>query len=109
MRLVPWIFAAVLLASGCSGSTDGADGKKLFEATCARCHGPDGTGDPLQKIKLGVPDMTAAAFQRKVTDDDIRRTVREGSKSKKMPSFGTFYEPRQLDALVRYVRALERR
>jgi len=100
----------MLVSSACRGSAgDSTDGRVLFEQVCARCHGRDGVGDPIQRINLGVPDMTAPAWQAAHTDDDIRRTIREGSKSHKMPGFGDFYKPAQLDALVRYVRGFTRR
>ncbi len=96
-----------LLATACRGSAgESTDGRALFEQVCARCHGRTGVGDPVQKISLGVPDMTDPAWQAARTDDDIRRTIREGSKSHKMPGFGDFYKPAQLDALARHVRSL---
>jgi mono/diheme cytochrome c family protein len=103
---------AVLVAcSACSDPRLGsADGKTLFEAVCARCHGFDGRGDPVEKARLGVPDMTDPRWQLARRDEDIQRTIIEGSKSKKMPAFGkTAFRPDQLDALVRHVRALRNR
>ena len=79
-------------------------GKTLFDQTCARCHAADGKGDPTAKAQLGVPDMSDPAWQGVHPDDVIKRTVREGSKSKKMPPFGTIYSDAQLDAIIAYVR-----
>jgi mono/diheme cytochrome c family protein len=104
-----WRVVAILgcLAAACGGgSGGGTDGRALFEATCARCHGNDGRGEEIARIRLGVPDMTQAAFQDRVTDSDIKRTVREGSHSKKMPGFGTYYDDAQLEAIARHVRKL---
>lgn len=84
---------------------EAVDGRTLFEQTCGRCHGADGKGEPVAKAQLGVPDMTASAWQQAHSDDDIRNTVRAGSKSKKMPPFGNVYSPAQLDALVEHVRS----
>ena len=100
--------AVLLTLAGCKGPTQSADGAKLFNETCARCHAPDGHGDPTAKRTLGVPDMHDPVWQARLTDDDIRRTVREGSTSKKMPPFGTFYSKVQLDALVAHVRGFRR-
>jgi mono/diheme cytochrome c family protein len=112
MRVVPFLIVLVglFLGLGCERHPDGApaDGTALFEQTCARCHGRDGTGDPVAKAQLGVPDMTAPDWQRKHSDDDIRRTVHEGSKSKKMPPFGDLYAPAQLDAIIAHVRSFGR-
>lgn len=105
MRRASLGFGIALCAAACQSGTRQLDGAKLFGETCAKCHGVDGHGDPTAKAQLGVPDMTDAAWQAKLADDDIRRTVREGSKSKKMPPFGGFYDGAQLDALVAHVRA----
>ena len=52
--------------------------------------------------------MTDPAWQAAHTDDDIRRTVHEGSRSKKMPPFGDVYPPVQLDAIIVRVRSFAR-
>src|SRR5450432_2777787 len=74
-------------ASG--GSPD--EGQQRFEAVCARCHGLDGKGVPAVRAQLGVPDMTDPAWQAHHTDADIHRTVREGSRGKKMPPLGNLF------------------
>lgn len=102
------LVAILLASSACQPDASGVDGPALFERTCARCHGRDGTGDPLQKQRLGVPDMTDPEWQSRHSDDDMRRTVREGSHSRRMPGFGEFYQDPQLDALIRHIRGLRR-
>ena len=110
--MCPWLRVAVLAGSlgvwslsACNAGTRDLDGHKLFTDTCARCHGPDGRGEAAAKVQLGVPDMTDPRWQEARTDGDIRRTVIEGSRSKKMPPFGSFYNDAQLGALVEQVRA----
>ena len=103
------IVAFLLLCAACRGpGAAPADGSALFEQTCARCHGRDGKGDPVAKAQLGVPDMTDPAWQDAHPDDLIRRTVHEGSRSKKMPPFGDVYSPAQLDAIIGHVRSFRR-
>ena len=104
-----WPLVALLCASACDERLSSSDGRTLFLAVCARCHGPDGRGDPIEQARLGVPDMTEPAWQAARSDEDIRKTIVEGSKSKKMPAFGTTsFRPEQIEVLVRYVRGLKR-
>ena len=98
-----------LLLAACDPVSRGSlDGAELFNGTCAHCHGQDGTGVPEQVARLGVPNMTDAKWQAAHTDDDIRRTVHKGSKSKKMPAFGAAFSEAQLGAVIVHVRWLAR-
>lgn len=101
-------YALLLVLLSCSSRASGSDGKKLFDQACARCHGPDGRGDPIQKERLGVPDMTTPDWQQKHSDEDIRNTIIDGSKSKKMPGFNDFFADDQIRAITAYVRGLRR-
>jgi len=77
------------------------DAAALFNANkCAGCHGPDGKGNP--KIK-GVPDFTDAAWQKKESDAELTKTIKEGKKPI-MPAFGTKLSDAEVKALVAYVR-----
>ena len=100
------VIILALLASCDDPATRSTDGKVIFEAICARCHAPDGRGDPVEKARLGVPDMTDPRWQAARTDADIRRTIVEGSTSKKRPAGGhTAFNEAQLTALGAYVSA----
>lgn len=66
-RLAISISAAVALGacahSGDSRSAAGQSGKGLFEAHCARCHGPQARGDgpDAHTLETPVPDLTRVA------------------------------------------------
>ena len=76
----------------------------LWNGKCKTCHGPDGKGKPPK-----TEDMTAAAWQKRFTDSQIRKTIVEGLERdvdgvhQKMKSFPDF-TPAQLDGLVAHVR-----
>jgi mono/diheme cytochrome c family protein len=98
----------MIVLSACRERGAVTDGGALFTEICARCHGIDGRGEPTARLQLGVPDMTDPGWQARLTDDDIWRAVRQGSRSRKMPGFGELFTAQQLDAIVAHVRALRR-
>ena len=78
IRLAPVAVACVALlgaapmqAAG-QNAADVAQGKKLFEGMCARCHGIDGTGE--EGPNLNRPTLTRAA------DDDALRISRRAGR-----------------------------
>lgn len=73
----PWLFfahpanAANNASSANAPSTASmANGKNLFLARCAMCHGADikGTGPLAHKSDPPTPDLTTAAFQKRLHD-----------------------------------------
>jgi hypothetical protein len=56
---------------------------------------------------MGVPNLTAAALQERLTDDDLRMLIRLGSPKKGMPGFSGSLTAPQLDALIEHVRTLK--
>jgi cytochrome c oxidase cbb3-type subunit 3 len=72
-----------------------------WSKSCAACHGERGRGDGPQGAMVRAPDLTRAEWQGRVTDDDIRETIRTGRNS--MPKFDL--PPAVLDGLVKRIRA----
>lgn len=90
------------------------EGKKLFDANCATCHGPTGVGDgPLGKA-LNPPagDLSNPKLHEVVGDDYIFWRISEGGgfapfNSGMTPFKGTFNEEQRWH-LVAYVRTLKK-
>jgi mono/diheme cytochrome c family protein len=107
-----WVLLGLL--SGSTAWADAPDKKteRTWKAKCASCHGATGKGDTEQGQKQKVRDMTSAAFQKDVTDEAIKKSLLEGVKrehdgvKQEMESFKDTLKPEQMDALVKYVRAL---
>ena len=59
-------------------ATDVENGGRLFLASCAGCHGPDGDG------VAGV-DLGRGQFRRASTDEDLVRIIRTGIPNTAMP------------------------
>jgi mono/diheme cytochrome c family protein len=102
------VFAAVL--GGCDGKIAGgkADGARVFDEACARCHGSRGVPDPGMVAQIGVKDLTTDRVQRSFSDTDLRKQIIEGSVNMKMPSFGGALSDDQIAAVIAHVRTLGR-
>ena len=58
------------LAQPSLSSADNLNGKTLFNQRCAMCHGADikGTGPLANKSNPPTPDLTTAAFKKRLSD-----------------------------------------
>lgn len=73
------ILTAVLL---CAAMAQAADGKAVWEKSCAKCHGKEGKGDTKMGQKLGAKDYTDAKVQAELKDEAAIKAVKEGLKDK---------------------------
>jgi mono/diheme cytochrome c family protein len=105
------VVACVCLAAPVRAEPDPRTARN-WKAKCAACHGDGGKGDTEQGKKMGIGDMTSAAWQKEFTDDKIKMAISAGFKRDKngkhqeMEAFSQSLRPDQIDALVAYVRSL---
>jgi mono/diheme cytochrome c family protein len=78
-----------------------SDGQKLFDATCAKCHGPDGTGNTVVGKAVGAKDL-GSPEAKKLTDAEIYTQIDQGKGN--MPPFGGTLNKAQIDSLIPIVR-----
>lgn len=87
---------------------DAAHGKELYSQNCITCHGPSGKGDGPGSGALNPKprDFTNVAYMDKLTDGDIRNTIKYGGAIKGMPQMPSNpqYNDADLASLVAYVR-----
>lgn len=82
-------------------------GKALFEANCASCHGSKGYGDGSQAATINPKPRNYHTEPLKFGDDvvSIYNTLLKGSPGTSMPSFA-LKPPEELFAMAHYVRTL---
>ena len=92
-------------------SARAADGKALYDQSCAKCHGADGKGDTKIGKMLGVKDYSDAAVQDALKDDAAFKSIKEGlkgadGKAQMKPADGTADD--DIKALVAYMRTFKK-
>ena len=78
-----------------------ADGQKLFDTNCAKCHGADGTGNTVVGKAVGAKDLNSPE-DKKLTDAEIYTQIDQGKGN--MPPFGGTLNKAQIDSLIPIVR-----
>lgn len=81
----------------------GNDAQKTYEQQCAKCHGPDGSGNTQIGKAVGAKDLRAPEAV-KLTDAEISKQIEQGKGN--MPPFGGSLSKEQISALIPYVRGL---
>ncbi len=79
-----------------------SEGQKLYDTNCAKCHGPDGSGNTAIGKAVGAKDLRSAEA-KKLTDAEIRTQIDQGKGN--MPPFGGTLNKAQIDSLIPVVRA----
>ena len=105
-----WIvIVGLLLLAAVPVKAKDAKTERLWKAKCASCHGVDGKAQTEQGKKMSMHDITTAAWQKSVTDDQIKKTITGGGasvgKSPIMPAQPDLAQkPEVLDGLVKIIR-----
>lgn len=113
-RMGRWTLGCLVTVS-LIGSGAWAQDKKIeriWKSKCSSCHGADGKGQTEKGKKMKVDDYTTAEWQKKHTDDAIKKAIAEGFKGEKdgvkqeMDGYKADLTPEQIDGLLAFTRGL---
>src|SRR3954471_10314239 len=77
-------------------AADIEDGGRVFQNTCANCHGPDGN-------EVAGIDLGRGQFRRPMTDQDLVQIIRSGIPGTPMPASN--FPQEQAERIVAYLRS----
>lgn len=86
--------------------------ERMWKTKCQSCHGADGKGQTDKGKKMQIRDLSAADWQAKKTDDDLKKAIKEGNKSEKdgvkkeMDAYADLSDE-QLTGLIGFIRGLK--
>lgn len=98
-----------------SFAQDDAKVARMWKSKCGSCHGADGKGETKQGKKMGIADMTTAAWQKEFTDDKIKETILKGlsreknGKQQDMDPLEKELDAAQIDQLIKFARSLAKK
>ena len=109
MKKIPLIVSAAASLVFSAAIVRAADAPETW-SNCSSCHGKDGAGHTKAAKRLGVKDLSDAAYQKTFTDDQAFKNLKEGEKDAdgkvKMNPMGDKLSDDEIRALVAYVRTL---
>ena len=116
MNTTNWLalisFIAGLMAPSAGWTQDQAEGKTLYVAYCATCHGEGGKGDGAAGLSLPVrpADHTNGAAMNQLSDSFLMNIISKGGgavgKSTFMPAWGGALNEKQIRDIVSYIRSI---
>ncbi len=95
-------------------SDNASDGKVLFVANCARCHGADGRGNHGEKPGIYAPSLRDPEFLKAVDDNFLEATIALGRPGTVMPAFGDGMNGKaglaasDIQSIIAYLRSWEK-
>ncbi|MDX8400994.1 MAG: c-type cytochrome [Mariprofundaceae bacterium] len=83
------------------------DGKKLYEANCAACHGMNGEPTEYGKKLKPFPARNHRAIAQLVSRDELRRIITYGVKGTAMTPKKYALDPLEIEAVIDYIKTFD--
>lgn len=86
--------------------------KSLYLESCARCHGPNGTGNgpDAKMFDVTIANFNSKEFKGNKSDQFLNKIIKEGGSANQlspyMPPWQRVLSDNEIDDLVRYIRSL---
>lgn len=106
IRIFCLVFIAFTTANA-SSAAELIDGKALFQANCAKCHGKDATGSNYGRTLKPFPARNLRAISGLVSRDELRRIISYGVRGTAMTPKKYLLDALQMDAIIDYIKSLQ--
>jgi mono/diheme cytochrome c family protein len=83
-------------------------GKSIFDARCARCHGPEGKGDGKESDPSSPAADLTDAFRADLNPDGVMFHRIASGKPPVMPAFKSQLSPEEIWTVVQYAKSLRK-
>jgi len=89
---------------------EAAAARDLYSVHCMTCHRDSGKGGPVtvDGKKLDPDDLTSNTMKKK-SDDKLKGYIADGVEDEGMPAFKDKLNAKEIDSLVKHIRALQSR
>jgi len=96
-----------------SGTEPNLSGKEVYQRTCVRCHGPQGTGNSEADkfFQVAIPRLNSAHVQTK-SDKELRDVITQGKRNMDPVRMGQgplqhLLDPKSVGAVIDYLRTFK--
>ena len=96
-----------------SGTEPNLSGKEVYQRTCVRCHGSQGTGNPEADkfFQVAIPRLNSAYVQTK-SDKELRGVITQGKRNMDPVRMGQgqmqhLLDPKSVGAVIDYLRTFK--
>ncbi len=109
MRIKHWIgaIAALAILPTAASAADTMDGKALYQANCAKCHGATGEVSKLGKSLKPFPARNHRAIAKLISRDEMRRIITYGVKGTAMTPKKYTLDALQIEEVIDYIQTFD--